>query len=557
MTSRTVLIEEGAVQGAFDASLADRAPAHVGLCIGKLEVGARDFVLALVPFPDWNDDVADDARTAPAAAKRKTLSASGDTSPLNVDDDWIVEHATQVSRMLPGGLAVVGVYAFCSDASWRGSAPALTRAIVEVAEAEDERGARSPSTRSRHQRCSERLVLHLSSDTRKLAAKRCRRGNAGAAARASPELSPAEHKFGRVANAMICLEVAHEVAIRLPRCDAAGAADLRDVAERAVDAEAKRIAAAVALVEGDLRDSSAVVTSLLPRGGAEDGSSDKKSQNARDKRSAPVPMLRAELLCPPRACVDIHRTPGKKNRVGRGCGAGGSGDARVAGVIVARLYAYARENVGNAIEDLKADVIASLRARLDVLLDEAEAAEEDDDENTDGRSRGPAATHPLAEGGAKDTSVFLPLPRRAWAEWRDGCAVCDYLAEGESSADVVERCEEVLRWNVPGGEAGVKIAEATPAPRDGEASRGVGGDRRERRPSNLTSSLRDGPTTGGRGRDAPDAWKTSRAGAASSGASMALAALGAGAALVAAGLANLAVSTPECVGEMCERAMGG
>ena len=43
--------------------------------------------------------------------------------PLNVDDDWIVEHATQVSRMLPGGLAVVGVYAFCSDASWRGSAP--------------------------------------------------------------------------------------------------------------------------------------------------------------------------------------------------------------------------------------------------------------------------------------------------------------------------------------------------------------------------------------------------------------------------------------------------
>ena len=166
------------MQGAFDASLADRAPAHVGLCIGKLEVGARDFVLALVPFPDWNDDVADDARTAPAAAKRKTLSASGDTSPLNVDDDWIVEHATQVSRMLPGGLAVVGVYAFCSDASWRGSAPALTRAIVEVAEAEDERGARSPSTRSRHQRCSERLVLHLSSDTRKLAAKRCRPGNA-------------------------------------------------------------------------------------------------------------------------------------------------------------------------------------------------------------------------------------------------------------------------------------------------------------------------------------------------------------------------------------------
>ena len=208
-----------------------------------------------------------------------------------------------------------------------------------------------------------------------------------------------------------------------------------------------------------------------------------------------------------------------------------------------------------AIEDLKADVIASLRARLDVLLDEAGAAEEDDDENTDGRSRGPAA-RTLSPRAVRRT-------RRCFCRFRvargrvEGRVRCVRLPRRESprptSSSDARRCSD----GTSQGAKPVKIAEATPAPRDGEASRGVGGDRRERRPSNLTSSLRDGPTTGGRGRDAPDAWKTSRAGAASSGASMALAALGAGAALVAAGLANLAVSTPECVGEMCERAMGG
>lgn len=42
----------------------------------------------------------------------------------------------------------------------------------------------------------------------------------------------------------------------------------------------------------------------------------------------------------------------------------------------------------------------------------------------------------------------------------DGCDVCDYLVEGETADDVVERCGEVLDWKVPGEAAGVSDAEA-------------------------------------------------------------------------------------------------
>ena len=36
--------------------------------------------------------------------------------PSSVDSDWMAEHATQVSRMLPGGIAVIGCYTFAATA---------------------------------------------------------------------------------------------------------------------------------------------------------------------------------------------------------------------------------------------------------------------------------------------------------------------------------------------------------------------------------------------------------------------------------------------------------
>ena len=54
MTSRSALIEEGVVKSVHAKLIADRAPPQTGLIVGKREVGARDFILALVPSPDWN-----------------------------------------------------------------------------------------------------------------------------------------------------------------------------------------------------------------------------------------------------------------------------------------------------------------------------------------------------------------------------------------------------------------------------------------------------------------------------------------------------------------------
>ena len=89
MTSRSALIEEGVVKSVHAKLIADRAPPQTGLIVGKREVGARDFILALVPSPDWNaedgdgdSDRAPPGGGTPQAQRRRVRGGSvGRTAP--------------------------------------------------------------------------------------------------------------------------------------------------------------------------------------------------------------------------------------------------------------------------------------------------------------------------------------------------------------------------------------------------------------------------------------------------------------------------------------------
>ena len=231
---------------------------------------------------------------------------------------------------------------------------------------------------------------------------------------------------------------------------------------------------------------------------------------------------------------DVRR-PRRRSTLGRATLRGDrlSGRATLRGAVSARAYAYGRESVARAVAHLKSDIIASLRARLDLLVDEAE--------RDDGDTANGVSPRPLAEGAPRNAAE-VRLPRRAWVRWREGCAVCDYLVDGETAADVVERCEEVLRWKPPGGEAAV-------APEEAPAANAEKTSTPTKKPNpNATRASSKGEDGG------------SNAGEASTRiSSYATYLAGAGAALVAAALADLALgissSSPECVGEMCA-AMG-
>ena len=180
----------------------------------KLEAGTRDFVLALVPFPDWKDD---EEGAGGAAARADTA--------LDVDEDWIVEHATQVSRMLPGGVDVVGTYAFASDAAFKTASAALTSATVEIA-----RAANAVRCPPRAPTTSARTTGWFSTSPPPPASTsgRC----AVPTSRSAPiePTAPVEHADRRCVPDGGRIDARHEIHLRLDGTDVADGTDLRDIA---------------------------------------------------------------------------------------------------------------------------------------------------------------------------------------------------------------------------------------------------------------------------------------------------------------------------------------
>ena len=577
MASRSALIEEGVVESVHAKLIADRAPPQIGLIVGKREVGARDFILALVPCPDWNaeDGDGDGDRAQTGGGTPRAQRPAGGGAPLHIDGDSIFEHTTQVTRMLPGGLDVVGAYAFASEQAWRSSSGALARAVLEAAEAEalePDTPAESQSVSEKEAKGVEQFLLYLSAeDMRKTSLRRVKRSTL---AQPFALLPPAESRQGKALASLVRLETEYEAEVRVvvpaTRATRNGTAKdrtLRALLETALRHETARVMASVTLVEDALWDDDVAVSAvprarrgsetLFPLPDEDRGEDDGKRAKTRD-----VFALRAELLPPPRSASFARALDPAPEPSDATDDASRTARATLTfgGVVSARAYAFARGAIGDAAADLRRDVARSLRSRMDAFLDEADDALEDDTRDLGGNALASVERSLIASpslrvadalrdarrgGDARPGELRCALPRRAWAEWRGGIAVCDYLADGETEADVVARCLEVMRFDVVGGARGVVLAEAEHRRARGESGGGSVAAKRETR------------AAGDAEKNASTSAPPSTASGKKPSSSYAAYALGAGVALVSAGLANLVTKSPDiaaCVGELCARA---
>ncbi|CAN1159436.1 Protein odr-4 homolog [Linum perenne] len=149
------LAEDRLIQSGFTS--------QVGLVIGKLSSPLdRGFVFDLVPTP--SNDAGDPAcavietKDDKKRAGSKSKSQVSDGSTLFIDMEWVAEHARQVSRMLVGGMNVVGVYVWVSDTSFKNSTITLCQTVKGVAEA-------APILDGDR---DERLLLHIAYSPRRL-----------------------------------------------------------------------------------------------------------------------------------------------------------------------------------------------------------------------------------------------------------------------------------------------------------------------------------------------------------------------------------------------------
>ncbi|MQL87575.1 hypothetical protein Taro_020121 [Colocasia esculenta] len=167
---KSVVGEETRLQS-FEERLSQSAlRAQVGLVIGRLSLGLdRGFVYDLVPTPMTDaglppcsiPDAAggvDKRKGSKGGGGGRSSQAEAAAAPLSIDTDWVAEHARQVSRMLLGGMYVVGIYVWASEGSFKASNLVLWQTIKSVAQAAPFYDGVPP----------ERLLVHASYSPRRL-----------------------------------------------------------------------------------------------------------------------------------------------------------------------------------------------------------------------------------------------------------------------------------------------------------------------------------------------------------------------------------------------------
>ncbi|KAM1292893.1 hypothetical protein ACFX13_020180 [Malus domestica] len=412
---KAVVGEETQLKLAEDRLEKSSTPVQVGLLIGKLSSSLdRGFVFDLIPTPP-NDAGApacsvlepakDDKRKGP-----KPKSQPSDSFSLSIDKDWVAEHARQVSRMLVGGMKVVGIYIWASDSAFKNSNITLCQTVMGVAKA-------APLSEIDW---DERLLIHICYSPRRWTCRNC----AVASNITSSSLRPCDFKMGRVLNSLQHFRCMYNFDIRLPIFHK-NSSNLQTFSEalcHGISVHAKDLRSAKAMFDGNLVVNDDLCTS--------DG------------------LHEVELLLP--FMKDTEACSQKDT----------AGVVDFSGSVCSFAFLNPKEPISQAVADIKDDIITSLQSRLDIICDEADG-EVGPTETSGQQARNGADIQEPRDGISSETPVSqivlqsfrqscnLSLPRRVFVPWLAGTFVCDYLQPSETFEVLKDRCVELLSMEAP------------------------------------------------------------------------------------------------------------
>jgi len=305
---RPLLVEASLLTRHFE-QLQKRSTFETGLVLA-LHGHKSDTVLRFVRTPDADEDAA-----------------------TTIDPPWVVEHAKQLRRMLPGGLFVVGMYVLASSAKLSALEPKVLSVLSSLAKRLPESGE------------AQVVVLELPTDAKK---PLCR-----TLASTANKLSPLELKTVNGAEQIHCFSAAWEIDLNLRLSTSAEGPPRLTTSQllsHVADTTAS-IRSAVATVDGDLPAAGALVGDLSRVGTCDEPHT-----------------VHLYSLKPP---LGTSAVEGELAVVGSG---------RLSGTLYGRAFAAAKEEVSWALDHLLADLVGSLEARLALLVDDLA----DEENETDG-----------------------------------------------------------------------------------------------------------------------------------------------------------------------------
>ncbi|XP_064520137.1 protein odr-4 homolog isoform X2 [Pseudopipra pipra] len=224
---RTYFVEEGIGQYLSELSAAVK-PYVTGLLIGQCSP-QRDYVIRAVRTPPKDQHT--EQNIPPKLA--------------SLDEEWITTHASQVSRMLPGGLLVLGVFLIASPELAKDGQNALRKLIFSVEKSLTKRRLWKPA----EEEVSDRAALQICSATKKVV---CRTYDVQ-----DPKSSakPADWKYqSSLSASWLALGCTVNVNIHIPLLATSPNHDLEKNTKNGLNRWSRQIEDSVFLINGQVKD---------------------------------------------------------------------------------------------------------------------------------------------------------------------------------------------------------------------------------------------------------------------------------------------------------------
>ncbi|XP_058395844.1 protein odr-4 homolog [Diceros bicornis minor] len=376
---RTYIVEETVGQYLSNINLQGNAFVS-GLLIGQCS-SQKDYVILAT-------------RTPPKEEQNENLKHPK-TKLDNLDEEWTTEHANQVSRMLPGGLLVLGVFIITTLEMGNDFQNALRRLVFAMEKSMNKKRLWNFT----EEEVSERVTLHICSSTKKIFCRTYDIHDPKSSAK------PADWKYQNGLSASwLSLECTVHINIHIPLSATSVSYTLEKNTKNGLARWAKQIENGVYLINGQVKDEDC---DLL------EGQKKSSRGNAQaTNHSFDVKVLTQLLL------NSDHRSTATVQIC--------SGSVNLKGAVKCRAYVHSNKpKVKDAVQAVKRDILNTIADRCEILFEDLlmnEIPEKKDSEKE---------FHILPH------RVFVPIPGST-------VMLCDYKFGDESAEEIRDHFIEML-----------------------------------------------------------------------------------------------------------------
>lgn len=367
-----------------------------GLILGQSS-GHKDFVIHL-------------ARTSLQSAEQNTEKVTVHKESTKIDcvpkltdisESLLADHAKQVTRLLPGGMWVLGVFIIGPGDIF--SEPSSQTKLISILSYLFKCLGRNPYMYGNGP-ASEKLIFYLSTDTKKYS---CRSIDLQPSAGIS--LRPVDWKFQSGTTKWHQIDCFYDCEQIVPYVltDEKSASPLRKHLQEILAQISSVVSKAICTIDGEIKDSlDSLDVSDKKKKGKQVGS----KNNAKEVKN-----LEVNLYTP---CEEIG---GKENKLEV---VNISGEMRCNGALSCRVFLHQKATVEEAVKAVKEDIIRSFASRLEMHWDSLVEEE----------LGSPEERVVLHEPPRR---VLIPLPYSK-------VALCDYLFPGEGASESLISLQELL-----------------------------------------------------------------------------------------------------------------